>query len=459
MTKIKIITHLPSKEEMMKHMKAGQQTTLILSVLLVLTLLGTACTPRLSPPELTATVAAAYTPTPMPSPTPAAITPDQDLAALIQSAADGEVLTLAPGTFSLAKGLLIDKNLTLMGSDSGQTILTAAEPAEGVKAMVVNTANTTLTLQNLGINYSGSTPSAVLFIKAGSLVMDNCTLSGATLSESGNQLGLLSVENESTALVRHSRFIGNPEKADPKSPEKVPGGIFVSGNAHLTLEDSLIDGSYIGVYAYGSSVVTLTHNEINNTYAAAAYLEEASGEVTANTLQWSTGVQLGLFGNAKVTASENIFNNADGTNAIQVNGTAVATLLNNTLNGGAAGIVFGDNSTGQAVNNHITLASGSGIFVNKEAAPTLDSNLIESCEIGILYQDNAAGSAVNNTIFFGNIGLSIKSPASPSIAGNTIQGYLVALASDPEDWITKIDAHDNSLTDGEPEIIITEKEE
>lgn len=152
MTKIKIITHLPSKEEMMKHMKAGQQTTLILSVLLVLTLLGTACTPRLSPPELTATVAAAYTPTPMPSPTPAAITPDQDLAALIQSAADGEVLTLAPGTFSLAKGLLIDKNLTLMGSDSGQTILTAAEPAEGVKAMVVNTANTTLTLQNLGQN-------------------------------------------------------------------------------------------------------------------------------------------------------------------------------------------------------------------------------------------------------------------------------------------------------------------
>ena len=443
----------------MELIKAGQRTTLILCIFLVLSLLVTACTPKLSPPEMTATIEAGFTPTPMPSPTPAGITPDQDLAALIQSAADGDVLTLAPGTFTLAKGLVIDKNLTLVGSGQDQTIITAVEPAEGVKAMLVNSTNTSLTLQNLGINYSGTTPSAVLFMQAGSLLMENCVLSGATLSESGSQMGLLSVENESTALVRNSRFMGNPEKTDLKNPAKVPGGVFVSGSARLTLEDSLIEGSYIGVYAYGSSVVTMNHNEINNTYSAAAFLENASAELVGNTLQWSSGVQIGLFGNARVTASENTLNNTEGVNAIQVNGTSEAILLNNTITQGSAGIVFTDNSTGQATGNHISLASGSGIFVNKEAAPTLDSNIIESCEIGILYEDNAAGSAVNNSIMFGSIGLSVKSPASPSIVGNSIQGYLVALHSDPEDWITQIDARDNSLTDGEPEIIITTKEE
>lgn len=441
------------------HRNAGPTNLIVLCATLALFLFITACIPKLSPPEMTATVVAAFTPTPIPTPTPATISAVQDLAALIEAAADGEVMTLGPGTFTLASGLEIKKNLTLIGSGADQTLITVANPAADYKVALINTGNTTLTLQNLSLNYSGGSPAAVLGMLAGNLIMDDCTLSGASLSESGTQLGLLSVEKDSSALVKNSRFLGNPEKADPENPAKIPGGIFVSGSARLTLENSLIDGSYIGVYAYGSSIVNLNRNEINNTYAAAAFLEESHAEITGNTLQWSKGVQIGIFGNARVTASENTLNNNDGVNAIQVNGTAEAILLNNTITQGSAGIVFSDNSTGQAVNNHISLATGSGIFVNKDAAPVLDSNIIEACEIGILYEDNAAGSAVNNSIMLGDIGLSIKSPANPSIVGNSIQGYLVALHSDPEDWISKIDVHDNSLTDGEPEIIITTREE
>ena len=425
----------------------------LFGMVLILSLLLTSCGGT-SPAHATETAVAAFTPTPNPSPTPAGVTPDQDLAALIASAADGDVITLAGGVFSLNQGVVIDKSLTLVGAGSEQTVITADAPAADYMTMIAFTGSGTLTLQGISLEYIGSEPSAVLYVISGALGLEDCVVTGATVSSKGAQLGAVQLTDSAIGLIRDSRIVGSVDRINPDAPEKIPGGILVSGSAQLTLENSSILGSYLGVYAFGDAVVTVSGSTITNTYAGFSLLENASGTLTSSTLEGSQGAQVALFDTSKFTAAENTFNNLEDSNGIQVNETAYAHLENNKINNGLSGIVFTDNSTGEAVANEIMTASNIGILVSKDAAPVLDSNILESCYIGISYQDNAAGSAVNNNILFGDIGISITSPASPSLVGNTVQGYTQALFVDPADWLDQLNVSDNSLTDGEPEIVI-----
>lgn len=427
----------------------------LFGMVLIFSLLLTSCGGT-SPAHATETAVAAYTPTPTASPTPSGVTSDQNLAALIASAADGDVIVLAPGEFVLSQGMTIDKSLTLIGAGSTQTFITAAAPAPDTLAMIALTGSGTLTLQGIGLEYTGDSPAVILYTRSGALGLENCALTGATVSESGTQLGAIQLGESAVALIRGSTISGSLDRIDPKAPEKIPGGIIITGSAQLTLENSFILDSYLGVYAYGDSVVNISNSTISNTYAAVSLLENASGTLTANTIENSKGAQVALFDTAKLNARENTFNNLEGSNGIQVNETAYAHLEKNQINNGLSGIIFTDNSTGEAVANEIIAVSNVGIMVSKDAAPVIDSNTLESCYIGITFQDNATGSIVNNNIMLGDIGISITSPASPSVVGNTVQGWMTALSTDPEEWLASLDVRDNSLTDGEPEITIVD---
>jgi parallel beta-helix repeat protein len=402
----------------------------------------------------TVTAMAAFTATPTASPTPAGITADQDLAALINSAADGDVITLAPGTFILTQGMEITKSLTLVGAGTDQTIIQAEQPATDYKAMLIYSGTGTLTLQGLSLEYTGSKPAAVLYVKSGALGLDQCRLTGASVSEKGTQLGAIQLANDSIAIIRNSAILGSVDRMDPNNPQKIPGGILVSGTVNLTVENSQVSDSYLGVYAFGNAVVTLTNNQFSNNYSAVSLLENASGTMTNNTLAGIDGTQIALFNNAKLTATGNTLTNSSDGIGMQVNGSADVDFEKNTLEGGMNGIYFGDQSTGKIVSNKISASSNVGVYVKGSSVVTLDSNILLNCQIGISFEEQSGGSITNNEIQLSQIAVTISSPANPSVIGNTLQGEMIALSFDPKDWSSQVDAHDNSLTDGPPVITI-----
>jgi len=424
--------------------------------LLILLIFQAACGPTAE--ELSAfqtvTALAAVTPTPTASPTPAGIMPDQDLAAIIGAAADGETIHLAAGTFNLAQGVTIDKSLTLIGAGSSQTIITAALPSPDIKAVVNFSGSGTLSLEAITLEYIGDSPAAVIYADSGALGLDDCILTGATVSDSGSQLGAIQLNDTAIALIRNSQINGSVDRLDPKDPDKIPGGIFASGNTQLTLENVMITDSYLGVYAYGDAVVSITNSTFSNTYAALGLLDNATCTLTGNTIDQSKTVQIALFDNARLTASENTLNNLDGSIGFQINETAYAHLEKNKINNGVSGILFSDNSTGEAVANEVSMVTNVGIYIQKDASVVVDSNILDSCYISIDFDGNSTGSIVNNNIMNGEIGISIASPANPSVVGNNVQGWTQALTTDPEEWLNSLDARDNYLTDGPPEIIV-----
>lgn len=484
------------------------QSTFLLTtaVCLILIMLFSACGP--TPEELaafqTVTAMAAFTPTPQPSPTPAGITPDQDLTAILTTAADGDVITLGPGVFNLTQGLNLNKTLTLIGAGDDQTTITTITPYADVTTMFMYSGTGTLTFKGVKIEYAGSDPAAVIYMESGNLWLEDCTLTGATLSSSGKQIGAISMANDATAVIRGSQIAGSLNRLDPENPQKIPGGIFLAGTNKLNIEDSSITDSYIGVYAYGQAQVTITGSQMSNNYSAVTLLETATAAISGSTFMKCSGSCIVTANESQASISDNIFNESPEGLAIQITANSKAQIINNRLSNVKSALIFMDNASGEAsgntidaftkigiyvqnasapilTNNNLTLGTANfeqaigityqdtaggeargnqfsnlylGISVTNDAAPLLDSNTMDACSTGIAYSDNAAGTANANIIQNGDSGILIESPASPTISNNTIQAYFKALYTEPEDWVGKLNVSGNNVTDGPPEILI-----
>jgi parallel beta-helix repeat protein len=188
-----------------------------------------------------------------------------------------------------------------------------------------------------------------------------------------------------------------------------------------------------GIQVHENGNIHLEGNNFSDMRSGIIFTDNATGEVISNTLTSLTSI------------------------AIFVQGQANPQLDSNAISGSyypdGIGIVYQGNASGEAHHNQISNLV-MGISLSELAAPSLESNEILYCEQGIFYQNEASGLATLNIIQFGDYGILIDSPAHPTITNNTIQAYLISLASSPEDWINQIEVADNSLQDGEPVIMI-----
>jgi len=501
--------HFYSQQKHKRHQKFIKTRNPLIASLAVISfiLIGllTACGPTAE--ELatfqTATAIAAFTPTPSPSPTPAGITSDQDLTSIIESAVDGDVITLAPGVFTLTHGLNLNKNLTLVGAGADQTIITTNTPYSEITTMLMFSGSGTLTIKAIKLEYTGNDPAAVLFMQSGNLILEDCILTGATLSASGKQNGAISMANDATAVIRNSQISGSLNRMDSENPQKIPGGIFLAGNNKLDFEGSSISDSYIGIYAYGQAQVTISGGQLSHNYSALTLLETATASVSGSSFSNCLGSCIVTLDDSQATISDSTFSADSEGLAIQVTENSNAQITHNLFTNIKSGIIFMDNASGEAVDNTFegfnvgimvenssaptlsnnTLTKGEiyqeqvigimyqdsatgeargnqlsglflGISVKDDAAPLLDSNKIESCMTGIYYSGNAKGTANKNIILLGEVGILIGAPASPVITNNSIQAYSNALYSDPETWIDQLNVNSNDLTSGPPEIVI-----
>ena len=497
--------HNPKNQPQL-HKNHKSLNSTVVAVIFILGLLLSACGPTAE--ELSAfqtvTAMSAFTPTPQPSPTPAGITPDQDLTAIIASAADGDMITLGPGVFTLTQGLNISKNLTLIGVGSDKTTITTSAPYQDVTTMLMYSGTGTLTFKGIKIEYAGNNPAGVVFMQSGNLWLEGCTLTGATLSASGKQIGAISMANDATAVIRNSHIAGSLNRLDPENPQKIPGGIFLAGTNKLNLEDSSITDSYIGIYAYGQAQVTITNSHISNIYSALTLLETATAAINGSAFSNCTGSCIITLDDSQASILDNTFSDSLDGLGIQVSENSKVQINNNKMTKLKSAIIFSDNASGEAAGNILEAFTNIGIFVQKastpiltnntltlstdnfeqtigiayqdstageargnqfsnlflgisvtdDAAPLLDSNTMESCKTGISYSGNAAGTANLNIIQNGDSGILIEAPASPTITNNTIQAFFNAVYTEPEDWLEKLNVSGNNLTNGPPEILI-----
>ncbi len=449
-----------------------------------------------------ATAAPTATSTPLPTPTPAGISPDQDLAAIIDAAADGDTIYLAPGVFTLEKGINISKTLTIIGRGYDQTTITSGSPAQDVSAMITYSGSGTLTFQGVKILYTGSDPSAVVYAKSGTLSMNDCYIEGATVSANGSQLGAVHLSDDAASNIKNCQIAGSTNRKDPKEPEKIPGGIILYGNTHLTVEDSEIFDSYMGIYAFGNADVTVRNTKIRNAYFGISLLENAKGLIDKNNFEGNQKANLVFFDKSLGSVTENSISGAKESIGVQVNEEANVLIENNVVKNVMSAILFLDNSTGDAISNELSSFTNAGIMVSgttapnvennkfsnenaesigiiyngnasgkaignifsnlylgisldEQAAPLLESNDILNCRTGIYYKGESSGTANQNSIDGASIGILIYSPAKPILTNNTISALENGLQSEPEDWINQISASGNIIQVGPPVVEVS----
>ena len=462
-----------------------------LAVLIILALPLTAC--GISVSDATATPEPTLTPTDAPTftPTPISITVDQDLAAVIAAADDGDTLRLAPGVFTLAEGIEITKSLNIIGAGIDQTTITMDAVAQDFSGLIKYSGSGALSIQGVKLSYAGTDPAIILQLSSGHVTIQECYLEGATFSSSGSQLGAMYIENDAVVTVTDCQIAGTMSHDDKTTAKYMPGGIIVYGDAHLTVEGSEIFDSHLGVHAFGNADVTIRETTFRNTYAGVSLLENSVGTLDGNTFLDLLGVGFALFGDAAGTAMNNSMNGTVDSIGVQVNENASVHFEQNTIQNVMNGISFLNNATGEIVANEIYMCSSAGIAVQDSAFPLLDSNILRNdyTGIGIMYSGNAAGEATGNQISFIQLGISlddqagpvinantitecvegifsqkesfgtitmntigfchngilIVSPANPTITNNTIRTYEEGVKSDPEEWIEGLLISDNTI--------------
>lgn len=449
-------------------------------------------------PAATSTPAA--TQTPLPTPTAVGLTPDVDLAAVIASAADGDTITLAAGTFALPVGFTLEKSLTIVGAGRDATIITAAAPSVDAAMMIDFTGSGTFRLQGLTLSYVGSDPAGNILVNSGSLEMEDCLLQGATLSSSGKHMGAMQIVNDAKVTISNSIIAGNKAGAPAEKPDYVPGGILLSETSQLVLENSQVIDSYLGVYAHGSSTVTVRNSSIENNYSSITLLENATGTIEGNTVNASK-TDISLFDDSQASITGNTFTGGEGALGVNAAGNSHSIIRGNQFTGMLGGISYGESATGLAEKNEISGFSNVGITLMKtsspelsentisneqtmagvgislgddstgnvhnntlsgldvcigvadQAIPTITENTLTDCyRAGINFAGESAGTVKGNTVSSATYALIIGSPAHPEITGNTFWGMEAGILSDPESWVDQLTMSDNQVTSGPPVI-------
>lgn len=480
---------------------------LILSLSACDGLLGSAATDT---PEPTITPTATLAPTQ--TPTPVAITADQDLAVVIDAADDGDTLYLAAGTFTLAQGIEITKSLTIIGAGSDQTTIISTLPGEDFMAMIKYSGTGSLSIQGVKLLYDGKDPSTVMLIYSGSVMLSECYLGGATLTDSGSGLCDLYIEGDVVVNIVDCQIAGGMADNAMDSSKGAPGGIYVGGTASLTVEGGEISDANLGIYAFGDAETTIKNTTFYNTYIGVSLTENSTAILEDNMFTEIPGGHFVLTGESTGTATGNTFVGTWESIGVQVGENANVYLEENSIQNVADGIVFMGNATGEVVANEILFTSNAGntvtgISVQGDASPLLDSNILAgaySTGIGILYSGNATGEATGNelssfescisldeqanpsitantitdstvgisaqdessgtmtmnTIEGCNIGIAIYSPAQPTITNNTIKDCISAMLSDPEEWLEELPISDNTIEGdmSDYDVIVTTKE-
>lgn len=347
------------------------------------------------------------------------------VAQLVRDASPGDRVLVPSGVQELNHTLLIDKPLTLRGSDASAQLVSAA-----AGATVQFLGSHSWEVEDLTIQHTGTEEADVVVALGGSLRIVRCRVTGGVTG--GYKRGGSGISIGGSARA---------EIADCESMKNQGCGIRVDGGAHVDVRGSRIDqnagdglvyrgaatgeakdnalkGNRTGIKVEGGASPSIVQNRCVDGEAGIEFTREAGGQCLGNTCGHNgKGISIGGSASPRVTTNT-LERNVDG---LRVAEKSSPTLEDNQCaSNDRYGMYVTAHATPTAHGNRCKSNGSAGIEVDRQAGPHLEGN---DCEEnrgpGISLTDTSRGVVVGNTCE-GNTGdgIAILDDASPTVERN-----------------------------------------
>ena len=188
---------------------------------------------------------------PVPPPICTDLPSSADLQAAIDASAPGATLKLCAGTWQVATTLLVDKDLTLIGSGAGQTIL---DGGTAVRVMRIN-AGVTVTVQDLTVTRGRATSGGIGgggINNTGNLTLRGVSVTGSGAGQGG---GLYNGDSGTMRLQAGCLVSGNESPSGGGIFNVQTGTLILEAGSRVTGNNAIV--AFGGGGIYNAGVLTL----------------------------------------------------------------------------------------------------------------------------------------------------------------------------------------------------------
>ena len=237
------------------------------------------------------------------------------LEAAVTDVGPGTTIHLSPGTFQLARQVVIERSVTLAGAGMTQTVVSWS--GEGAALSVRDAAE--VGVDGIHFSHQGSQASNTVVVDGAEVGFSDCRFTGGVHKDPANEGG---------------------------------SGLYVMGASTVEVVDCKADGNDMGgVEVYGSSSAAISRTDCSGNDDGVLFWEDSSGTVE------------------DCTCRDNVFSGVGAYDRADV------AVRGSTCAGNGDGISFFDQSGGSASGN---TCSGNeyGIYVGDDATPTIGQNLL-----------------------------------------------------------------------------------
>lgn len=322
------------------------------------------------------------------------------------------VITLGAGEYILPKDVTIESEVTLIGENSGSTIITSGSTTRDiVDPLAVDSPVITIndgakfSASHMTFSYTGNLSNAnVVEVLGGEADFDTCKFVGGKRTTEAADEGIwmgkgIHIDNSANVIVSSSDFSQNQGN-----------GISVNGEASLAVTGSLFTHDFIAIYTHTSGSVSLKDSEV--------CLEEAS-----------IGV---IFNNTQDVLVENNIIHKNQHGGIVFEGTSTGTIHNNRIFENTDseltdghGILLYDTSEATITNNTIYGHGQKGIVAGGSRATIRDNEIDDNGHFGIIVGSNCQAIIEDNSIDNSGIhGIELEANSTAEIRRNTIENSL-----------------------------------
>jgi len=323
---------------------------------------------------------------------------EQDLQAVLDRAADGDEISLSPGTYHgplhLAHRVTLSgtKGVAVAGTGTG-SVITVSAPGAVVRGLEVR-----------GSGKAPETMDSGIFIEQsarGAVVEDNHL--------EGNLWGIY-LHGAPDAIVRHNVVVGLRQARNSETGN----GITVWNAPGAKVLDNDFRYGRDGIFAISSRNNVVSGNHFSDLRFAVHYMYTNDGEISGNV---SKGNLIGyaLMFSKHLVVRDNISDH-DRDRGILFNGTNYGDISGNTVIGGPQPAERWDTSYNRVVEEGVpqTDASPSAsargqrigpekcIFIYNTNKNRIDRNWFEGCEIGVHFTAGSEGNDITGNAFVNN---------------------------------------------------------
>ncbi|WP_262480396.1 nitrous oxide reductase family maturation protein NosD, partial [Achromobacter xylosoxidans] len=286
-----------------------------------------------------------------------------DLAAAIASAAAGDLLRLAPGSY--AGGIVIDKPLTLEGPPDRSAIIAGTRQGRTVWVTAADVSLRNLTVTRSGLSLSDMDAGIFLDREAHrALVERNDVLD--------NLVGV-HVWGPADATVRGNRIVGNKELRVAERGN----GVTLWNTPGTRVLDNDISAGRDGIFVNTSKLNTFSGNRFHDLRYAVHYMYTNDSEISGN-VSTGTDIAYAIMYSHRLVVRDNVALDSHE-QGLMLNYANHSTIANNTVD-----------------------RAGKCVFIYNANRNTFLDNRFSNCDIGVHFTAGSEGNRISGNAFINN---------------------------------------------------------